>query len=113
MKFKNIGIIFIIVLLCSCSNKKKGYFKHEKINIIFYVQDVYRAKYSKIKGYIVYNNIKVSIDNGNSEYYKYYNLKKGDNINTSIDIFYYSTNYGYELIFGDVNVSHYEHNKKI
>ncbi len=106
--------MFIIVLMTifySCSNKNDGYFKHETVNTLFYIEEIYIAKYSKVKGYIIYNNIKVPIDNGgNGYYYKKYNLKNGDKINTRINIYYYSTAYGYELVFDDVDISNYEIN---
>ena len=106
-------ILLAVVLFSSCTNKNDGYFKHDRINTIFYVNDAYKAKYSKVKGYIIYNGIKVPIDNGNAGYYyKDYSLKVGDKIDVKIDIYYYSTNYGYELVFGDVDVSKYVLNNR-
>jgi hypothetical protein len=106
-------ILLAVVLFSSCSNKNDGYFKHDRINTIFYVNDTYKAKYSKVKGYIIYSGIKVPIDNGNDGYhYKDYSLKVGDKIEAKIDIYYYSTNYGYELVFGDVDVSRYVLNNR-
>jgi hypothetical protein len=37
---------------------------------------------------------------------------EGDEIETTIDIYYYSTSYGYELVFGDVDVSSYVKNNR-
>ena len=106
-------ILLVVVLFSSCSNKNDGYFKHDRVNTIFYVNDIYKAKYSKVKGYIIYNEIRVPIDNGNAGYYyKDYNLNVGDTIEVKIDIYYYSTNYGYELVFGDVDVSRYAQNNR-
>ena len=101
------------VVFSSCSNKSDGYFKHDTVNTTYYVNDVSKAKYSKVKGYIIYKNIKVPIDNGNKGYYyKDYSLNVGDEIETTIDIYYYSTSYGYELVFGDVDVSSYVKNNR-
>lgn len=106
------GYILLAVVLFSCSNKNDGFFKKETIETYFTITDVYKAKYSKVKGYIIYNDIKVPIDNGNNGYYyKDYNLSVGNKIKTSISIYYYSTNYGYELVFGDADVSRYENNR--
>lgn len=108
-----IAYVLLAVVFSSCSNKSEGYFKHDVVNTTFYVNDVYKAKYSKVEGYIIYNNIKVPIDNGNKGYYyKDYSLKIGDEIETKIDIYYYSTSYGYELVFGDVDVSRYVQNNR-
>ena len=84
---------------------------HEYEEVVNFVDvtETYKAKYSKVKGYIIYDNLKIPIDNGNKGYhYKDYNLNVGDKIETSIDIYYYSSNYGYELVFGDINLSNYE-----
>lgn len=105
--------VLLAVVFSSCSNKREGYFKHDVVNTTFYVNEVYRAKYSKVKGYIIYNNIKVPIDNGTKGYYyKDYSLNVGDEIETRIDIYYYSTSYGYELVFRDVDVSRYVQNNR-
>jgi hypothetical protein len=103
----------LAVVFSSCSNKNEGYFKHDTFNTTYYVTDVYKAKYSKVKGYIIYNKVKVTIDNGGKGYYyKDYSLNVGDEIETTIDIYYYSTSYGYELVFGDVDVSRYVQNNR-
>mgnify|MGYP003654514552 CR=1 FL=1 len=98
----------LALVLFSCSNKNEGYFKKESITTKFKVTDVYKAKYSKVKGYIIYNGIKLHVDNGvEGYYYKDYNLRNGQTIDVRLNIYYYSTAYGYELVFGDVDVSRY------
>ena len=102
-------LIVIILFLYSCNNKQEKYFKSETITTDFYITDVNVYKYSKVKGYIIYNNIKVPIDNGNTGYYyKKYNRKPGDILKSHIILNYFSTNYGYEIVFGDVNISKFE-----
>ncbi len=98
----------LALVILSCSNKSEGYFKKETITAKFKITGVYKAKYSKVKGYIIYNGIKVPIDNGNEGYhYKDYNLRNGQNIDVKLNIYYYSRAYGYELVFDDVDVSRY------
>jgi hypothetical protein len=105
-------ILLVIGCLSSCSNKNDGYFKKETIKTKLIITEVYKAKYSIVKGYIIYNNIRVPIDNGgDGYYYKDYNLTVGSEINTLITIYYYSTNHGYELVFSDADVSVYENNR--
>lgn len=105
-------IILSSLVFSSCSNRRDNFFKHEKINTTFYVNEVVKAKYSRVRGFIIYNNIKVMIDNGvQGYYYKDYNLTVGDKIESKIDIYYYSISDGYKLIFGDVDVSRYVKSK--
>ena len=105
-------IILSSLVFSSCSNRRDNFFKHEKINTTFYVNEVVKAKYSRVRGFIIYNNIKVMINNGvQGYYYKDYNLTVGDKIESKIDIYYYSISDGYKLIFGDVDVSRYVKSK--
>ena len=98
----------LALVFFSCSNKSEGYFKKETITANLKITDVHKAKYSKVKGYIIYDGIKVPVDNGNEGYhYKDYNLRNGQNIDVKLNIYYYSTAYGYNLVFGDVDVSRY------
>jgi hypothetical protein len=53
----------------------------------FYVTDVYVGKYSKVKGYIIYKDIKIPADNGGSGYYyKHYSLTEGSVVPVTISI---------------------------
>ena len=107
MKLYYIGIYAILtVFLSSCCTK---YFKKDLIKTTFTVTDLREGKYSVIEGYIVYNNIKIFINNGNDGYYyKNYNLSIGQSFKTNVFVYYYHTYYGYELKFGDVDFSKYE-----
>ena len=103
--------LVLALVITSCSTKTEGYFKKETINTEFKIQDITTYKYSGVKGYIIYNGIKVHVDNGLSGYhYKKYKLSEGQTIKVTVNIYYYSTPYGYELRFRDIDVSKYELN---
>lgn len=105
-------VILSSLIFSSCSNRRENFFKHERINTTFYVNEVVKAKYSRVRGFIIYNNIKVMIDNGTQGYYyKDYDLTVGDKIESKIDIYYYPISDGYKLVFGDVDVSRYVKSK--
>mgnify|MGYP003651861114 FL=1 len=103
--------LVLALVITSCSTKTEGYLKKETINTEFKIQDIITCKYTGVNGYIIYNGIKVHVDNGsNGYYYKKYKLSEGQTIKVTVNIYYYSTPYGYELRFSDIDVSKYELN---
>jgi len=98
------------MLLMSCARvDEKGYFDKEVIRTDFNVTKVSVYKYSSVDGFIVYDNKRIYLDNGNTGYYyKDYNLEPGQTISTIVTIYYHSTHDGYKLVFSDIDVSKYE-----
>lgn len=96
-KYLKIILLFVGIFYSCCDQNK--IIKSEKIITDVYITDVFKAKYSKIQGYIYYNNIKLEIDNGNSGYYyKNYSIKVGQKIKRSVIVYqrFYITNDPYK-----------------
>jgi hypothetical protein len=92
-KIINVFFLLFVGIFYSCNQNDK-IITSEKIITDVYITDVFKAKYSKIQGYIYYNNIKLEIDNGNSGYYyKNYSIKAGQKIKRSVIVYqrYYFT----------------------
>lgn len=104
---KKLLIILTIALLMSCAGPSMPN-DSETITTKFFVTEVYKAKYSKVKGYVFYNGIKVPVDNGGTGYYYHeYSLQPGDVIIVNITI---GKEYGYNYVLlrgSDVDVSKY------
>lgn len=78
------------------------------VNTKFYITETYEAKYSRVNGYIMYNNIKLPATNGSTGYYyKKYNLQSGDVIDVNVNIttkYFYN---GVQLFTSDINLDNY------
>lgn len=74
--------VAIILMLSSCMCKGMP---DDAVTVTtnFYVTDVYVGKYSKVKGYIIYKDIKIPADNGGSGYYS---LTEGSVVPVTISI---------------------------
>lgn len=99
--------IFILALLLSlqsCMPSREDCLKSETINTIFTVTSITHGKHSKVSGLIIYKGILVEIYT-NSHRYKNYYLTIGQQIPTTIDVRYYPTYRGYEVIFGNVDLT--------
>ena len=115
---KTKALLFLITcFLISCGPPRNEYIKSETIYTDVYVTEVGVYKYSKIQGYIIYNNLKLEVDNGNNGYYyKRYSIKPGEKIKRRVIVYqqyYYTTNpYKDDLILStsDVDFSDYEIN---
>lgn len=106
---KHVFIVSCLIFIFGCSGKKDHFLKREVLLKTFTVTEVRRAKYSKVRGWLDHDGMRFYIDNGHTGYYhKHYTLRPGDKFNVYIDVNYYATGHGYELVFGDVNVSTFE-----
>ena len=86
--YKLLFVAFLFMISCT-SPKLPDLPDREDVLVIranFYITEVYHGKHSIVKGYILYNSIKIPADTGYIGYYKKYNLKKGDVINVIIGI---------------------------
>lgn len=111
---KFIFLFALIITLSSCVSKNE-HFSSETVLTNVYVTKVSVYKYSKIQGYIMYNGIKLEIDNGNSGYYhKKYRINNGDVILRRVTVFqsdHYDNNpYKYSVLLStsEIDFSDYE-----
>lgn len=105
---KNFLLFISLFFLLSCSESADEAIRFESYKTTFYVEEIQEAKYTRVKGYIYHNNLKVPLDNGSEGYYyKKYKLLPGDKIPVDINVLYYSTPKGYKLVFGDVFLKNY------
>ncbi len=94
----------------SC-NKGYEYQKVETVYADVHITHVAEYKYSKVEGYIIYNNIILNVDNGNSGYYhKKYSLKKGDVVKRNVTVFH-QINYDKTTLYSK-EVDFYEYELK-
>lgn len=104
---KNLIIILLFFMFLGCSGPGIPP-SSEAINTKFFVTEVYKAKYSRVEGYIFYNGIQIPADNGSSGYYyKEYYLKPGDVIVVYTYITKEYTENGVTLYTSDLNLDQF------
>ncbi len=105
---KKILFILSIVLLCSCAPKDMSEVQNETVYTDIHITSVEQYKYTIVKGYIFYNDIKLPIINGSSGYYyKKYSIKPGDIVKMNVTIY---TKYEYNrtiITTGEVDFSEF------
>jgi hypothetical protein len=98
-------------ILYGCSAPSAEGSKSETITTDVHITSVTHYKYSKVRGYIIYKDITLEIDNGSTGYYyKKYSLKPGDVVKKSVTVYQETTATGVLLSASTVNFSEYEIN---
>ena len=98
----------IILFLVSCAPSRDTYSKCEVVTLKVHITNTYLAKYSKVFGYCIYNNIVLNVSNDISGYYyKKYSLKSGDEIEANVTVYHFQQTDG-TFLRTSVDFSKYE-----
>lgn len=104
--------MLLLVLLGSCARQNEQKDAYDFIKAKFHVTDVYKAKYSRVEGYVVYKGILLYTSNGGSGYYyKDYNLNKGNVIDVDVTIYLKPYRNGMFIYAGDLDLNKFEINQ--
>lgn len=100
--------MMVLLLVVECTGPaREGYGTVVKTK--FHVTEVYKCKYSKVKGYIEYNGTRIYCDNGGTGYYyKSYRLSHGDVIDITTTVYTSYIYNGVNITVGDIDISKYE-----
>ena len=106
---KNFIVIILLFMMFGCAKSYSDRTGYDFITTDFYITDVYKAKYSRVEGYIIYKGFTLHCDNGSSGYYyKDYNLKPGHKIQIDVKICQIPTGKDMLLHVDDIDISKFE-----
>lgn len=102
-------VILLLFITFGCAKSYDNATKYDFITTTFYVTDFYKAKHSRVEGYIIYNGFVLHCNNGSSGYYyKDYNLKRGSKVEIKATIYKIPKGNDVLLHVQDIDISKYE-----